>query len=34
MILDSFCVESMRIIQDSNDLQQWVGGFTSCGPSG
>lgn len=34
MILDSFCVESMCIIQDFNDLQQWVGGFTSCGPSG
>lgn len=32
--LDSFCVESLRIIQNSNDLERWADEFISCGPSG
>lgn len=32
--LDLFCVESLRIIQDSNEPEQWVDNFIRCGSSG
>lgn len=34
MTLDSFYAKSLRIIQNSNGLEQWISGFISCGPSG